>query len=119
MVFREPDQDDMLGYVVQPYRLRALDHYAEHALALGQMADPLHRRGVHAGVDEPDQAALRHDTECHGRRDLECFRPQVRRLLADAVQRDRLGAGAREHIRRNFVGDLRRYAELFPTVTSA
>jgi len=51
-------------------------------------------------------------------RDLVYFGGQVCRLLTDPALRDRLGAGAREHIRRNFVGDLhlRRYAELFSTV---
>jgi trehalose synthase len=54
-------------------------------------------------------------------RDLVYFGGQVCRLLADPALRDRLGAGAREHIRRNFVGDLhlRRYAELFSTVIGA
>jgi len=52
--------------------------------------------------------------------DLPTFGDQVRQLLADEALRNGLGAAAREHVRKYFVGDvhLRRYAAMFSTLST-
>jgi hypothetical protein len=48
----------VLGHIGHPQRVWVFDEQAEQALAVRQVPDPGDHTGFHAGMDEPDQAAV-------------------------------------------------------------